>query len=288
MKAFVRVWIGISVISIAIGLALLIIAAAGGVSWRDVSWPGVSLSTMSESYNDANSIDINIKFGKVYIKEGDGFHIKADYVAEDEIKAYVDNNGTWVIKQQFNSRDNIFGNRFSLGRVISLGENRSPNIIITIPKGFDFSHFNIDLGAGYVEVDNISTLSGKFIVGTGSFKVRKLLASEQSEYKVGAGDMVLEEVIVNNIKINCGVGNVIMNGTVMGDNIIDCGIGKVELNMIGNEDDYAYQIECGIGSVVLNDMNYQGTVNRKIKNHDANNSFNLKCGIGNITLKIKE
>lgn len=294
MKSFFRVWISIAVIAILLGLGLLIIAVAGGASWKDFSsWNNISswndeyITSMNGSVTKANSIDIDIKYGVVTITEGDSFNINAENVYEDEIKSQL-KNGTWIIEQASKNNKSFWGINFDGNRSVNVGRNRSPKIAITIPKDFVAKEFNINLGAGEIEAENIVADKGDFRVAAGKLTIDKLIIDQPAKIKIGAGELILKQVNLNNITLNSGAGNVLLEGTVLGNNTIDCGVGSVKLNLVGNKDEYSYDVDCAVGEALINGISYKGFISKNDKNVKADNSFKIKCGAGKITLNINE
>ena len=93
MKTFAKVWLGIALIAIGFGVAILVIAIASGASFEDI--PTFSYE---ESYSDVTGIDMDIEYGEVKIVEGDTFSINARRLPENGLESYVDVDGIWVIK----------------------------------------------------------------------------------------------------------------------------------------------------------------------------------------------
>jgi len=288
MKTFTRIWIGIGLLAIGIGICLVLIAIGNGARLADFSYTSDDIHTVSmdESYTGVNSLDFNISYGEVTLEEGDSFHIKADKLPENELTSYVE-NGTWMIKENKDADIDIFGINISRGALNHWDNNLTPKITITVPTGFIAENLTLDVGAGDVKADTLSTKNGSFTVNAGKFEVNHLQVSGDSEYNIGAGDMLLKDLQADNISVDCGVGNVSIDGVIKGDNSVSVGVGKAELNLTGNEQDYAYQIDSGIGNVIINGESYHDTKKHQAGYESAQNRFSLDCGIGNITIDYK-
>lgn len=276
MRSFLKVWLGISFAAIGFGIAILVLAVASGASWED--YPTISIH---ESYDNVENIDFDIAYGDVEIVEGDSFNIDSEGYMEDDLETYV-SNGTWYIKESLEDGYNIFGLNLSLKQIISWNDDFTPRITITVPEGFVAGSFNMIIGAGSVEADIIKASEGYFDVEAGRLYIGQLNITDKSTYNVGAGEMVLEDVTVQDITLDCGVGNIQIDGSITGDNEISCGIGKVELDIDGDKRDYSYDISVGIGSVQIDGNNYHN-LNSTIDN-ESDNNLTLDCGIGNITV----
>jgi hypothetical protein len=279
MKSFFKVWLSIALIAIVFGIGILIIIAGSGATWRDI--PTYSLA---ESYDGVNAIDMEIGYGDVKIVTGNEFSIDAENLMDDSMESYV-SDGTWTIRQ---NEDNfhVFGLRFPAKQMLRWNDNLVPRITITIPEDFVAKNFNLNINAGSVTAEAIQAENGDFKVDAGKLEINRLVINGKSQYNVGAGEMRLNDIEVNDISVDCGVGNIEIDGTIKGDNNIKCGIGEVDLNLSGDEEDYSYEVNSGIGNVSINDDRYHNLSNHIIDNEGADNYFYLDCGIGNIIVEF--
>lgn len=262
----------------------------------------------SGTYNDVKSIDLDISYGSIIIKEGDTYSIQAIDISEEHFNSRVKNNGEWVI--DYKKKNNIvdferydgesnYSNNYShtisiLGFEINVGGNNSntifnsPEFIITIPSNFETDKLNIRLGAGTLKVkDMLKTRDAMIDIGAGSGRISNILVTNKSSFTVGTGELVIDYIESKDVKIDCGVGNLEASGKITGDSSVTCGIGNVDLEVEGDETNYNYSVDCGIGTVIINNNRYSGVNSKTTKYDGANNSFTLDCGIGKISLKIK-
>ena len=279
MKTFVKVWLGIALIAIGIGVALFIIAIASGASFRDI--PTISYS---ESYTEARSVDMEIEYGEVKVVEGDTFAIDADNLPENGLESFVNEEGTWMIRQTGEKDLNFWGFHFSLGNIFNWNGEYTPRITITVPKDYVAEHISMVIKAGEVKADVLRARSGRFDVAAGRLVVQELAITEESDYIIGAGQMNLNQVNVADITVDCGVGDVSINGTVTGDSDITCNVGNVDLELSGEEKEYSYDISSSIGNINIDNNSYHSISNRIINNEGAENNLELKCEIGNISV----
>lgn len=279
MKSFLKVWLSISLIAICVGIGLIILAFASGKPQRE--YRTVSIN---ETYEGVENIDFEIPYGNVKIIEGDSFQIDAKNYLKDELMSYV-LNGTWYIREEMNPYFSLFGLNLSLRRLIQWNYGDTARMIITVPKDFVAESFNLEVGAGKVEVEAVKATRGSFTVDAGKLSIDEISIDESSEYNVGAGDMELKYVRLNDITVDCGVGSIRIHGSITGDNDVECDVGKVELYIDGEESEYSYDISTAIGDIILDGRKYHG--NEKRINKGAKNNLNLECDIGNITVDFK-
>ena len=278
MKTFGRVWLGIGLAAIGLGILMMILAGVTGFTTRKV--PTFSVS---ETYNDdIKSLDLQFNYGEIKLVEGDEFSIEGSHLQDKEGFTSEVKDGVWVIRETGSERIHVFGFRVP----VSLGFHGTPSITITIPKGFAAENVRLELGAGSMTVDSITANTGSFIVDAGELIVEQLNISEQSRYSVSAGYMKLYNINADNVVVDCGAGYINMEGTITGKNEISCDIGRIKLALEGDPKDYSYHMDTDIGNVVLNGKKYTGSYSRSSKAELG--SFDMECSIGNITLDIHE
>lgn len=279
MKTFVKVWLGVALIAIGIGTALFIIAIASGASFRDI--PTISYS---ESYTAVSSLDMEIEYGEVKVVEGDTFAIDAVNLPENGLESYVNEEGTWIIRQTGEDDLNFWGMHFSVGNIFNWDGEYTPRIIITVPKDYVAEDISMVIKAGEVKADVLRAATGRFDVAAGRLAIQELYVTEESDYIIGAGQMNLNQVNVADISVDCGVGDVSINGIVAGDSDITCNVGNVDLELEGEEKEYSYDISSSIGNINIDNNSYHSISNRIINNEGAENNLELKCEIGNISV----
>lgn len=278
MRAFGKVWLGIGLISIGVGICLLILAGATGFSFRNV--PTFSVS---ESYgNDIKSLDFQINYGVVKLVEGSEFSIEGSHLYDDGGFSSEVKDGVWTIRENGNDRIEVFG--FNIPVVSVFGNHFEPHITITVPRNFTAEDIRLELGAGRLEADRIIADTGSFIVDAGELEIEQLKVAEESKYNVGAGYMKLNNIEANNVAVDCGLGYINMEGSITGKNEISCGVGRVNLQLNGDPEEYSYEVDSDLGNVVVNGKDYVGSIDRS--SEEELGSFDMKCGIGNITLDI--
>lgn len=280
MKTFTRVWLSISLIAIGIGIGLIVIATASGASWKDIA-----TFSIDESYTGVTSLDMKIGYGNVKIVEGDEFSISADNLPENEFDSYVE-DGTWYIKENERSIIEIVNIELPRNGVFWWDDHFTPNITITIPKGFKADQFKLNLATGRVEADSIQALEGEFSVGAGELHINHLTVDNKSKYSVGTGEMELKDIIAKDVDVENGVGSAKIEGSITGNNTITCDVGHISLKLNGDKEDYSYDIDSDIGDVEIDGESYHGISNKVISNNNAENKIVLDNNIGNITVEF--
>lgn len=298
MKSFYKVCAKVALGIIGLGIILAIIGITSGASWNSLNVGPVwlddrinnrgninnnSKDTIKETYSNVKSVDIDIHYGKVYIKQGEQFAIEASNVNRKYLRSYVDGD-TWRIEDDSNFEINFFG--IHLGdRGVDFNDGNSL-ITIYIPEYFTAEEIDIDLGAGNIEINQIAGNSVSLDVGAGKMQVDKLIAYDEADLTVGAGNITINNIESNNTDLECGMGEITINGVLKGDSNVECGVGQVTLDLEGNEEDYNYYIDSGVGDVIINEDKYSFTSSTKKVNDNAKNDFDINCGVGNVTIKV--
>jgi hypothetical protein len=266
-------------------------------------------SFQSETYEEVESIDIQITIGLVRIQEGDSFQIEANHIDKD--KFYTEySDGKWKISYKENNFNYNPKNITELEEVFETAgysDNSAPQFIITVPKDFKVDDFILDLDVGKFTTDKIQAenievhintgvfeaeiISADFAdltVDTGEIDVDELKAKQQSGYSVNAGKIDIDHLDAKDITAECGVGELSIEGKITGNNTITNDIGNVNIKIEGKEEDYNYKVDCGIGMVIINDDKYSGVSSQRKNYTGAENSINVECGIGKVSIKIND
>ncbi|MBH1940155.1 DUF4097 family beta strand repeat protein [Mobilitalea sibirica] len=284
MRTFMKIWLAIGLISIGIGIGLtalmtFVIAAKSNNS--------IETFTIDETYEKVTSLDFHIAYGEVFIKEGKEFKITSNNLIFDNFESYVQ-DGTWVIEDNAEDYIDLFGVNLPIDNLISWDEDNSPTITITVPEGFVAEDIALLLNAGYMEADVLRSKKGTFKVNAGSLRLKQVEVYDSSEFHIGAGEMILDEMKLNDIRVDVGVGSIKMDGNITGTNDISCGIGKIAMDLEGDEKDYSFKIDYNLGNVIINNMNFHKIFNKRDMVSNSDTEFNLDCGIGSIIIKTNE
>lgn len=279
MKSFFKVWVGISLMAIGFGIALLIIAFTFS-GFRQVK----ETTNLHESYEGVRSIAMDIDYRAVEIVKGDRFSIDAGNVVKDELVSYVE-DGTWYIKENNKKRINLFGLKLPLEKIFDW--NNDYNITITIPEDFVADQIDFNVKAGALDAELLKAKTCNLDVKSGRIRVQNLIVTESSDYYVGAGEIKIDQINAKDIDMSCGVGNIDVAGIITGkNNSINNSVGNVKLNLDGKITDYSYEVSCEVGEVIIGDSSYNKLSNKIINKNDATNHLNLDCSVGKITVKF--
>jgi len=280
MKTFTKIGLSIALISIGLGLGLLLAARGRGSFIRYT--PKFS---MEDTVKDIRGLDIRMDYGEVFIISGDEFGIEAkNLYSKDGLKSNV-SNGVWEISQKASNVIHLFG--YDIPISLGIKNFKTPSIKITLPEEFKAEDITISLDAGRLVAENLHADTAHFNVHAGSLEIDGLVVEEDSKYFVGAGQINLKEVDIENIKVECDVGAVIMKGIVIGDNEIQCNVGTISLDIDDEMDLYSFDIDSDLGNVIINNKRYRN-FNKTRDRNDYKGSFRLNVDVGNIKMNFSE
>ena len=227
---------------------------------------GNSINNSAQTVNlaDTTSLDIEVKYTNLIIKNGDTFR-------------YETNNDNIIYKQNYNTLKIEEKSKW-------LFNNTESNLIIYIPENFDLNKINIEAGAGKVEIENLNADNLELELGAGEATVSNLNIRNNTKLEGGAGRLNVLNGNINNLDLDMGIGEVNINSLITGNSDVDAGIGILNLNLQGSIADYRIITDKGIGNLKINGQNISGASTYG----EGNNLIKIDEGIGNINIIVNE
>ena len=222
------------------------------------------MSTVNFKTDDISSLDINLLFTNLIIKQGDVLHVETN----NEKVHFDEENNSLKIKEDSRSW---------------LSQNNKGNLILYLPENSQFKTVKIQAGAGKIQIENLVTDSLSLELGAGETSIQRLNVSENCKIESGAGKVSLLDGSIKNLDLDLGVGKFELTSSLLGSNKINAGIGSLELNLLGNKKDYLIKADKGIGAIhvdesVVSDDSTVGT---------GENTIKIDGGIGNIEVSFR-
>lgn len=222
------------------------------------------MSTVNFKTDDISSLDINLLFTNLIIKQGDVLHVETN----NEKVHFDEENNSLKIKEDSRSW---------------LSQNNKGNLILYLPENSQFKTVKIQAGAGKIQIENLVTDSLSLELGAGETSIQRLNVSENCKIESGAGKVSLLDGRIKNLDLDLGVGKFELTSSLLGSNKINAGIGSLELNLLGNKKDYLIKADKGIGTIhvdeaVVSDDSTIGT---------GENTIKIDGGIGNIDVSFR-
>lgn len=210
------------------------------------------------------SLDIDIKFSNLTIKNGDKFLVESN---NKNIK-YKYNNSSLEVEE---IKYNLFNNS-------DVGE-----VIITIPSNIRLDSVDIDNGAGSLNIENINANKFNLDLGAGITVIDNIIV-DSADIDSGAGKFIIKFGKINNLDFDMGAGTAEITSIITGNNEINSGVGNLKLNLIDNIENYKIKINKGIGKVEIDNKEVS---DNKIVGTGLN-FINISGGIGTIAVNFME
>lgn len=213
-----------------------------------------------ETTENINSFRIDLSSSNLIIKNGQEFKVETN---NDNVVA-TEKDGKLTIKEK--KRFFFFDNTLS-EVVLYLPENVYENVVI-------------ETGAGKVEISSLRTNNLKLNLGAGQVILDDIIVNNETKIDGGAGELNISDVSFYNLDLDLGVGKFKFDGDILGKSDISAGVGEVNLNLFS--DNYKIKVNKGIGTVKVNDQEL----------HDneiygsGDNILKVDGGVGSIKITI--
>ena len=166
---------------------------------------------------------------------------------------------------------------------IKFSETAIGDVVIYIPKELVFETVDIDTGAGTVDIETLRTDNLILNLGAGETTIKNII-SNKTKIDTGAGKLRIKSGNINDLDFDMGVGETDITAKLTGTNKIDTGIGNLKLQLLGDKQDYKFNISKGIGEVKIEDKSIieDQTIG------DGKNNIIISGGVGQIKVGFIE
>ena len=149
---------------------------------------------------------------------------------------------------------------------------------------------NIEQGAGFIDINMPLTAKEISInVDAGMCSVnKKLTASEELSAQVGAGQILLSEVVAGSLELSAGLGQLTAERIEADTVEIECGVGQIEVTAAGKESDYSYYVDCAVGSVRVGGNEFSGVGSGREIENDGSREMDINCDVGEVHVTFTE
>lgn len=208
-----------------------------------------SISVLDMDASEVKCIELNLDAGTIEIKESEdgSFYYETDGVMLVTSKY---KNGTLDLTAGFESKWKSLG-------------SSAGSAIIYLPKQ-TYEEIKLDMGAGeftgYIPECEILSVS----MGAGECNFDSVKAKE-TKFQVGAGE--------------CHIGRLETD-----DMDADIAVGEISIGIVGEENDYDYDIEVGAGEVHIGTRTYSGIGSGGSRDNGSDRKIDVECGMGEVRL----
>ncbi len=314
MKGFTKICLLISLVFVCIGVVCLGVGAALGSGLREVwtmagngefnvgnlqigGWNipyiitddildeeiEIEKGVVNESFSvqEVKDLEINIKYGSVYVTDSqtDQIEISVDAPRRYAYQCGLKDGTLELLDKTPRYRWNALRN----------GLAHKVEITIAIPKEAEFEEVNLTTDAGGIEITHdLCAQEIHFDLDAGELIAEKITAAEEFSVDVDAGNLEIAEFTAESLEVDCSVGRAELHGTVSKEAEADCGVGQIVLELTGQEEDYDYDVNCSLGTVSINGTTYSSLSTDKEIDHHTGRTIRLDCGVGEIEVTVKE
>lgn len=260
VKAFALFLAGIIILSIISGITF-------GLTLASHIFDGGTNKTKDyyETFTNINKLDIDVRASEISIESGEVFTVEG-YDLTDSFTV-KEKNGTLIIEEEH------FG----------FWNFKSGKIVITVPKNITLEDLHISSGAGKIKLDHISSNNFDLDQGAGLVEINNATLGK-TQIDGGAGKIEIIDSVLKDLDLSAGAGAVDIKALIKGSSKIDCGVGKLSLKLLGKKDDYQIRVEKGLGSIIVDNETYSS--DSIIGN--GTNHLKVEGGVGSIEIDFEE
>ena len=304
MNKFIRALLVTFGICLAVGGGLLIAGIALGGTWEDAS-----VVIGEDAYDVGNMFSHGIlRFGERTPGSGDSDTPESGVMTgelEEAAKEIRDLEMTLhscelqivrskddQIRLEIEDGMDQYFNVIRKDRTLSIEDTRktkknlkAARITLQIPEDHLFDEVSMELGAGTITIDRLAADAMDIEGGAGQIKAQTLIANRELDADIGAGEFSIGEATLGETNIECGVGRfAITSCTLEGDADISSGVGEVNIGIIGEKEDFNYELSCGMGELDVFGDSYTSLGKDKEIDNGARYTISMDCGVGRVNV----
>lgn len=231
-------------------------AVAGEMTVTNASDP---INQAFQAY-EIEKLHIDSGFGEIYLSEGTEFYVE-------------DNDG--------NRSDDVY---ISGNTLYIENDGRREPLYIILPSEYLFNYVDINLEAGYLQVERLKGKNMLISVGAGELAAENIVSEDSCQLSCGAGSIRAERMTVTSLTASVGLGSIDLTLTGIESADIKTGIGETILNLPRSSKDYDYQVSCGAGEVTIDGESYSGLGRSHGMVNDTGRMLRIDNGMGTTEL----
>lgn len=166
-------------------------------------------------------------------------------------------------------------------------DTESCSITLFVPTDYAFDEVEVNLGAGYVQLEELYAKKASFEVGAGEIDISYAEMSKM-DISVGAGSVIVADMAVDELDAEIGMGSFQAEGDITRKADIECSMGYVSLYLNGEESDFNYKLDGSMGNIEIGGMSFSGFGQEKKIENGASKDIEVECSMGNISILFME
>lgn len=222
------------------------------------------MTVNKEDVDSFHSLDLDVDYQEVTLREGDSFHIDSSYDERFSTVFYEVKDGVLTLKETSKHR------RRGFPWNMANGKRPAGRLTITYPQGTELTSVFINCDMSGVYVDDMIVGDLKLEVDLGSVELTRVQAGTL-QIDADMGNITLEDSSADRAEFNCDLGsvesdnflcrqsleadasagNIDLSGDFQGITKIKCDLGNIKLSLMGKSSDYGYSIETDLGNLEI-------------------------------------
>lgn len=224
---------------------------------------------------EVEKLNIELGGGELYIEGGDVDYIQITTECKDEFKSYIKNDTLYI--EGFD----IDGNYLKL---TDWDEDRNAAHII-IPRELVLMESNISLGAGSIEITDVTFGDTEIEVGAGELRCTNT-KHENLKAELGAGALYMNNIETGESDITVAMGEAVLSGIFNGNMNLECSMGDLDVEIDGKEEEFNYSVEAAMGSATIAGESYEGLASEKKVDNGADKTINAEVSMGDMEVSF--
>ncbi len=229
-------------------------------------------------FSEVKKIEMELGAGEIEIKKSSNgtFHVGEG----EDMKIISDfRDGTLRIRTENKATVQILG--FNAGNV-SAGE-----AVIYLPEQA-YEEITLDMGAGTCtgDIPECDKLSIRLGAGECEFDYIK---AKEVDLEVGAGECKIGLLEAEEVNADIAMGELEAKALVGKELDAKVGMGEIAMSIIGEEEDFDYDVEVGAGEVRIGTRSYSGVGSGGSQENGTGREIDVECGMGEAVIDfVKE
>jgi hypothetical protein len=257
------------------GVALLVLGGLlGGFDYKDDT-----IRSQTFDYTDSvSAVYFDVDMAQVNVVKGDNLKL----VVNDFLSEYLEiKNTSEVLTVNYNAETRFYGpmfNHYTLTFDNGFVYNPIPKMTLKVPENL-LKTLDINTSLGDVKVAGISVDNLNVDMSFGRF-IGTDVTAKSTVVKSSLGDIDFYNFYTDNLIVDTSYGDTEYNGDIYKNGSFDSSLGDIELNLKGNYENYAFDVDLELGDLEIDGRNtrpgnYNSNGNVPIKVDSSNGSVDI-------------
>lgn len=163
-----------------------------------------------------------------------------------------------------------------------MDEIKNSTITLYLPREDNaLTMLDVSLGAGQLKLANLAVQNMAASIGAGQLLMEDM-ALGSLDVSLGAGELRTQDVTVETLTASIGAGNMDFSGGIYSSAQITCSMGNVSMQLEGEKEDFNYQLNCVAGNMEIDGDSYAGAAVDQYIDNGAAKYMEIECSMGNV------